>query len=72
MARSLTDHQSLFGTMGEFIPITAKIGPIVHQEADREEIPKVMNRASQGIINENLSRWKGDQEGDSSEGEQEE
>ena len=37
----------------------------VLEHADREGIPKVMNRASQGIMNEKLSRWKEAQEGDS-------
>ena len=35
--------------------------------ANRAGILKEMNRASQGIIIENLSRWKGEREGDSSE-----
>ena len=31
MARSLTDHQFLFGTLVEFMPITAKDKSRVHQ-----------------------------------------
>ena len=39
----------------------------VLEEADREEILKVTNRASQDITTKSLSRWKREQEGSSSE-----
>ena len=34
-------------------------GVWVLEEADREGIPKVMNRSSQDIINESSARWTG-------------
>ena len=39
----------------------------VMEQADSKEILNKMNRASQDTRNENLKRWKGEQESDSSE-----
>ena len=40
------------------------------EEAEREEILKVMNRSPQRITIESLTRWKGEQEDDSHEEEE--